>query len=63
MFQPKGDNLTKQLDCLSIDLSDNHSTDRITIYYGATFPIVMCGYHASKLTQADYRLLDKEITK
>lgn len=59
----KGTNLTKQLDCLTIDLSDNHSTDRVTLYYGNALPAILCGYHASRLTQADYLLLDKGITK
>lgn len=25
----------------------NHSDDRVTVYYGAGVPVVLCGYHAS----------------
>lgn len=27
--------------------STNHSTDMLTIFYGATEPLTLCGYHAT----------------
>jgi len=35
-------------------LSDNHSTDRTLVHYGAPAPALLCGFHATYLTPADY---------
>jgi len=35
-------------------LSDNHSTDRTLVHYGAPVPALLCGFHAAYLMPTDY---------
>ena len=38
--------------------SENHSRDRVAVYYGAPEPKILCGYHASVLSPETYEHLE-----
>jgi hypothetical protein len=48
-----------KLDCNILTKTDNHSEDLTRLFYGAKDPLVMCGFHASKLTKADWAKLNE----
>jgi hypothetical protein len=33
---------------------DNHSRDRVAVYYGKPEPMILCGYHASQVSPEFY---------
>jgi len=49
------------LDCSKIN--DNHSEDRVNMYFGGGRPYQMCGYHTQQLTQEQRKLLTEQETE
>lgn len=40
------------------DPGTNHSTDTVTVWHGRPEPLVLCGYHESRLDAAMFRELE-----
>lgn len=38
--------------------TENHSRDRVALYYGKPEPMILCGYHASQVDPGFYERME-----